>query len=332
MVTTRDQASRSGSSKELRIAVLVPCYNEAASIATVIGDFREALPSAEIIVYDNNSADDTAKIALAAGATVRAEPWQGKGNVVRRMFADIEADVYVLVDGDGTYAASRAPELIDRLLEDGLDMVNAARVAISVDAYRAGHRFGNRLLTGLVTSIFGRRFTDILSGYRVFSRRFVKSFPALASGFEIETELTVHALELRMPIAEITTEYRGRPTGSSSKLRTYSDGLRILRTILVLVKEERPLPFFSLLFLLLTGTSLALGWPLVAEFLQTGLVPRFPTAILATGMMLLGFLSLACGLILDTVTRGRRELKRLQYLTIPMLPSRRGLRRRHQDR
>ena len=320
--------SVSASSGDLMIAVLVPCYNEAASIGGVVDDFREALPKAEIFVYDNNSTDGTIEIARAAGAAVRVEPWQGKGNVVRRMFADVDADVYVLVDGDGTYDAARAPDLVDTLLEDGLDMVNASRIATSEDAYRRGHRLGNRVLTNLVTGIFGRRFTDILSGYRVFSRRFVKSFPALASGFEIETELTVHALELRMPIAEVPTEYRERPPGSSSKLRTYSDGFRILRTILVLVKEERPLPFFGMLFALLCGTSLVIGWPLIREYIETGLVPRFPTAILATGLMLLGFLSLACGLILDTVTRGRRELKRLQYLTIPIHPSRRATRRR----
>ena len=311
----------------LRIAVLVPCFNEEASIGRVVTDFLAVMPSARVYVYDNNSSDRTVQEAERAGAVVRREPWQGKGNVVRRMFADVEADVYVLVDGDGTYDAFVAPRLVSVLLEDGLDMVNAARVATATEAFRPGHRFGNRFLTSLVTSVFGRRITDILSGYRIFSRRFVKSFPALASGFEIETELTVHALELRMPIAEVATSYGARLPGSASKLRTYTDGLRILKTIVVLVKEERPLAFFTGLFVFLVSLSLLLGWPLLAEFLETGLVPRLPTAVLATGLMLLAFLSLACGMILDTVTRGRRELKRLQYLSVPLQPSRRASRR-----
>jgi glycosyltransferase involved in cell wall biosynthesis len=299
-----------------RVAVLVPCYNEASTVAGVVKAFQAALPSATIYVYDNNSTDGTAEHARAAGAVVRKETLQGKGNVIRRMFADVDADIYVLVDGDGTYDAASAPKMIDRLLDDDLDMVNAARDASEGTAYRLGHRFGNRLLTGIVSHIFGNRLSDMLSGYRVFSRRFAKSFPGLAHGFEIETELTVHALELRLPIAEIRAPYGARPPGSISKLGTVRDGIRVLWTILVLVKEERPLPFFSLIAALLALSSVVLTVPIVITFVETGLVPRVPTAVLATGMMLLAFLSFACGLILDTVTRGRRELKRLHYLSI----------------
>jgi glycosyltransferase involved in cell wall biosynthesis len=297
-----------------RIAVLIPCYNEAGAIETVIRSFAAALPEATIYVYDNNSSDDTKERAARAGAIVRTETFQGKGNVVRRMFADIEAEVYVLVDGDGTYDAASAPQMVEHLLLHSLDMVNGARVATTSGAFRPGHKFGNKLLTGAVAVIFGDRIKDMLSGYRVFSRRFVKSFPALASGFETETELTVHALELRLPIAEISTPYSDRPAGSESKLRTYRDGFRILRTIVVLVKEERPLQFFSCVATLLFAAALLLGWSLVAEFLATGLVPRVPTAILATGLIVLSFISFIAGLILDTVTHGRRELKRLHYL------------------
>lgn len=313
--------------RELQIAVLIPCFNEVACIAEVVAGFRRVMPGAVIYVYDNNSADGTADTARAAGAIVRHEPRQGKGNVIRRMFADIEADVYVLVDGDGTYDAGSAPRLVDLLLEDELDMVNAAREEQSEAAYRRGHRFGNRLLTGIVMHIFGRQLTDMLSGYRVLSRRFVKSFPALSVGFETETELTVHALELRMPIAEVRTPYRERAAGSTSKLRTYRDGFRILRTIATLVKEERPLESFGAGFVVLAMSSVVLGWPVVSTFVETGLVPRLPTAVLSTGLMLLAFLSLACGLILDTVTRGRRELRRLHYLQLPLVRSRRGSRR-----
>jgi glycosyltransferase involved in cell wall biosynthesis len=299
-----------------RIAVLVPCYNEAQTVAGVVTAFRATLPSATVYVYDNNSTDDTSAQAGAAGAVVRKEPLQGKGNVIRRMFADIDADIYVLVDGDGTYDAASAPRMIDRLIDDDLDMVNAARDATD-SAYRPGHRFGNKLLTGIVSHIFGNRVTDMLSGYRVFSRRFAKSFPGLAHGFEIETELTVHALELRLPIAEVRAPYGSRPLGSVSKLATIRDGFRVLWTIVVLIKEERPLPFFSLIAALLAGTSVLLTVPIFITFVETGLVPRMPTAVLATGIMVLAFLSLTCGLILDTVTRGRRELKRLHYLSIP---------------
>jgi glycosyltransferase involved in cell wall biosynthesis len=299
------------------IAVLIPCYNEEVTIAGVVEEFRLALPDADIFVYDNNSSDRTVEAASLAGAIVRHEPLQGKGNVVRRMFADIEADVYVLVDGDDTYQASAAPKLVRKLEEGNLDMVNAARITDIKAAYRTGHRLGNRVLTGMVQLIFGSRISDMLSGYRVFSRRFVKSFPALSTGFEIETELTVHALELRMPISEVRTSYKDRPEGSISKLSTFQDGFRIMKTIAMLLKEERPLQFFSAIFAILAATSVILAWPVVTEFLATGLVPRFPTAILSTGIMLLAFHSLFSGLVLQTVTLGRKELKRLAYLAIP---------------
>jgi len=301
-----------------QIAVLIPCLNEEAAVPRVVADFRKHLPQALIFVYDNGSTDHTAEVARQAGAIVRCEPLKGKGNVVRRMFADIEADIYVLVDGDDTYDAASAPALIRRLVDNSLDMVNGAREEKSEAAYRRGHRFGNRLLTGLVAKLFGERMTDMLSGYRVFSRRFVKSFPALASGFETETELTVHALELRLPIAEVMTPYRERPPASSSKLRTIPDGIRIMRLIMRLVREERPLEFFSAVAALLAFASVVLAVPVVADYLRTGQVPRLPTAVLSTGLMLLSFLSLVCGLILSTVTRGRTEAKRLHYLSIPL--------------
>lgn len=300
------------------VAVLIPCYNEELTIANVVRDFRAALPQARIYVYDNNSKDRTREVAKAAGAIVRREVFQGKGNVVRRMFADIEADVYVLVDGDDTYSAATAPEMVKALIDEQLDMVNGRRVTDIQAAYRPGHRLGNVMLTSMVAAIFGNRFQDMLSGYRVFSRRFVKSFPALATGFEIETELTVHALELRMCTLEMDTPYKDRPEGSVSKLRTYRDGLRILRTILLLVKEERPLQFFGGIFAILQLLSVTISIPLLITYVHTGLVPRFPTAILVVGMTLLAFLSLACGLILDTVTLGRREAKRVRYLSIPV--------------
>ena len=301
----------------MSVAVLIPCFNEAVAIGQVVRDFREALPDATIYVYDNNSTDDTRAVARAAGAVVRLETLQGKGHVLRRMFADIDADLYVLVDGDGTYEAEAAPRLIARLREDGLDMVNASRVTDRTAAYRRGHVLGNRVLTGLVATIFGKRLSDMLSGYRVFSRRFVKSFPALSAGFETETELTVHALELRMPVAEVPTRYIERAEGSASKLRTYRDGFRILRTIVVLLKQERPLAFFSSIGLAMLVAGLALGVPVVVEFLRTAQVPRLPTAVLALGFVLIACLSLMCGLILDSVTRGRAEFKRLVYLGLP---------------
>ena len=302
------------------IAVLVPCYNEEVTIRTVVADFRRVLPEATIYVYDNNSTDRTSEMARAAGAVVRSEVLQGKGNVVRRMFADIEAEVYLLVDGDATYDAASAPAMIRRLVDDRLDMVNGARVTEVRAAYRPGHRFGNRLLTGLVAWTFGNGLTDMLSGYRVFSRRYVKSFPSLAVGFEIETELTIHALHLRMPIAEIATPYRERPSGSTSKLSTYRDGLRILWRILVFIKEERPMAFFSLIGLGFCLLAVVLMVPILQEFLATGLVPRLPTAVLSMGLMTIGFISFACGLILDTVSRGRSEMKRMRYLSTPPAP------------
>lgn len=302
---------------ELRTAVLIPAYNEEAAIAQTVKEFKQALPHARIYVYDNNSKDRTTEVARAAGAIVRTERLQGKGNVVRRMFADIEADIYVLVDGDATYDAASAPAMIQLLLNEKLDMVNGARITQIEKAYRPGHRFGNWLLTSMVAWIFGNRFKDMLSGYRIFSRRYVKSFPALAAGFETETELTVHALELRMPTAEVTTPYKDRPEGSVSKLNTFRDGFRILWTIVTLVKEERPMPFFSLMAVLLVAACILLIIPILVEYLATGLVPRLPTAILSLGLGMMGFLSLACGLILETVTRGRREMKRMRYLNIP---------------
>ncbi|HVY99616.1 MAG TPA: glycosyltransferase family 2 protein [Dongiaceae bacterium] len=302
--------------KDLRLAVLVPCYNEAAAIERVVGGFRAALPGARIMVFDNNSTDATVALAAKAGAETRHVQQQGKGHVVRRMFADVEADVYLLVDGDATYDAASAPAMVDRLLQDGLDMVVGCRRDSESAAYRRGHRFGNRLLTEFVAHVFGRAFTDILSGYRVFSRRFVKSFPALATGFEIETELTVHALELRMPIGEVETPYYARPEGSASKLHTYRDGWRILTTIIRLYQLQRPLSFFTSIAAVLAAASVLLAIPLVITYFQTGLVPRLPTAVLTTGMMVLASLSLTCGLILDNVTRGRQELKRLHYLGI----------------
>lgn len=299
------------------IAVLIPCHNEASAIGKVVEDFRAALPGAAVYVYDNNSTDATVTQALAAGARVYTEPLQGKGHVVRRMFSDIEADVYVLVDGDDTYLAASAPAMVERLLAERLDMVNGARITSIVAAYRRGHRLGNQIFSTLVRRTFGSRIRDLLSGYRVFSRRFVKSFPALSSGFEIETELTIHALELDLPIGEVDTPYKDRPTGSASKLRTYSDGIRILRTILALIKNERPLYFFSVAAVVFFVTAIVLGFPIFVEFHRTHLVPRLPTAVAATGLVLLSFLSLVCGLILDSVARGRKEIKRMMYLAIP---------------
>lgn len=301
-----------------RVAVLLPCYNEAAAIAQTVADFRAALPDATIYVYDNNSTDKTVEVAAAAGAIVRTERMQGKGNVVRRMFADVEADIYVMADGDATYEAAAAPGLIDLLVNDQLDMVVGARKSEVEAAYRRGHRLGNAMLTGMLAWLFGRSFTDILSGYRVFSRRFVKSFPVLSEGFEIETEISVHALELRMPVAERVTAYAARPEGSESKLSTYRDGWRILRTILSLFRIEKPLAFFGIIGAALALIAIGISIPLFLTFFETGLVPRLPTAVLAMGIMLLAFLNGFCGLILDTVVRGRREMRRLAYLAHPV--------------
>jgi glycosyltransferase involved in cell wall biosynthesis len=300
-----------------RIAILLPCYNEEAAIAQTIAGFRAALPDAAIYVYDNNSADRTRAVAAEAGAIVRSERMQGKGHVVRRMFADVEADVYVMADGDATYDASAAPTLVARLLDEQLDMVVGARQSEVEEAYRRGHRLGNRLFTGLLARLFGRSFTDIFSGYRVFSRRFVKSFPALSAGFETETEISVHALELAMPVGEVVTTYGARPEGSVSKLSTWRDGWRIAKTIVHLFRLERPILFYGTLAAILAAAAVLLSIPLAITYAKTGLVPRFPTALLATGLMLLAALSFFTGLILDTVVRGRREMRRLHYLSFP---------------
>jgi glycosyltransferase involved in cell wall biosynthesis len=301
----------------MRLAVLVPCFNEEAAVATVVADFRKALPAAKIYVYDNNSSDGTAAVAREAGAEVRSERRQGKGHVVRRMFADIDADIYVLVDGDATYDAPSAPRMVERLVDEHLDMVVGLRIDQAVAAYRRGHRTGNRMLTGFLSSVFGQAFKDILSGYRVFSRRFVKSFPVLSDGFEIETELTVHALELAMPVAEIETPYYARPEGSVSKLNTWRDGFRILGTILKLYRSEKPLRFFVVIGMFLALVSFGLAVPVIITYLEEGIVPRLPTAVLSTGLMIVAVLSVSSGMVLDTVTRGRREMKLLAYLSQP---------------
>jgi hypothetical protein len=302
-----------------RIAILIPCRNEEAAIGKVMSDFKRALPDAVVYVYDNNSTDHTILEARAAGAVVRREQLQGKGHVVRRMFADVDADIYILVDGDDTYDANAASGMLAMLIERQLDMVSAARYGAMRDAYRLGHRLGNVFLSALVSWAFGGGITDLLSGYRVFSRRFVKSFPALSSGFETETEFTIHALTLHMPVQEVRARYRNRAAGTSSKLSTFKDGIRILRAIVTLIEHERPLPVFSLNAMLLMVLGTGLGLPVVMEYLRTGQVPRLPTALLATGLVLLAHLSLTCGLILDAVSRGRKENKRLAYLAIPPL-------------
>ncbi|WP_410016129.1 glycosyltransferase family 2 protein [Sodalis sp. C49] len=305
--------------KPIEVAILIPCFNEEISIGKVISDFNAILPSASIYVFDNNSSDQTVSLAKSHGVKVFSVLQRGKGNVVRRMFADVEADVYVLVDGDATYDASSCQKLIDKLLNERLDMVVGTREHTEKEAYRAGHTFGNKVLTGCVKSIFGGKFSDMLSGYRVFSRRYAKSFPAMAKGFETETELTVHALELRMPYCEIETPYSPRMEGSSSKLSTYKDGIRILKTIIKLYSSERPLFFYSLLALLFAVSGIILAIPLAQQFFETGLVPRLPTALLSTGLMILSAISFITGLILENVTTGRREMKRLAYLKIPIV-------------
>ncbi|MGE0775620.1 MAG: glycosyltransferase family 2 protein [Sphingomonadaceae bacterium] len=304
-------------SRPARVAVILPCYNEEAAIAATVSGFRAALPDADIYVFDNNSGDRTAEVARQAGAIVRTERMQGKGHVVRRMFADVEADIYVMADGDATYDAVAAPKMVAMMLEERLDMVVGARKDEVEAAYRRGHRLGNAIFTGLLAWLFGRSFSDIFSGYRVFSRRFVKSFPVLSSGFEIETEISVHALELRMPVAEIITIYGARPEGSVSKLSTYSDGLRIMRAIVTLFRIERPVLFFGGIGGVFGLAAILLAIPLILTYFETGLVPRFPTAILVTGLMILAVLNGMCGLILDTVVRGRREVRRLAYLALP---------------
>jgi len=315
-MSSNQDLTGSASRAPYEVAVLVPCYNEERAIGKVVADFRAALPDAKIYVYDNNSTDGTVELAKQAGAVVRREIHQGKGYVVRRMFNDVEADVYVLVDGDATYDAASAPAMVSKLIEERLDMVVAARIDREEEAYRPGHRAGNRLLTGVVGHMFGHAFSDILSGYRVFSRRFVKSFPILSGGFEIETELTVHALELELPVGEVATPYYSRPSGSTSKLSTWSDGFRILWTTFRLYRAERPLALFGGFGVALAIISMGLAIPIFITYVQEGLVPRLPTAVLSTGLMLIAFLSMACGLILDTVTRGRRELKLIAYLAL----------------
>jgi len=305
-----------------RIAVLLPCYNEEAAIAQTVAGFRAALPDARIYVFDNNSRDRTVEVARAAGAIVRTERMQGKGNVVRRMFADIDADIYVMADGDATYDPESAPAMVARLIDDGLDMVVGTRVHEAADAYRRGHVLGNRMMTGILAKLFGRSFTDIFSGYRVFSRRFVKSFPVLSAGFEIETEMSVHALELKMPVGELETRYFARGEGSESKLSTYGDGFRIGRTIMTLYRIEKPMLFFGIIAAAFALLSVILAIPLGVTYAETGLVPRLPTALLATGLMILAFLNLFAGLILDTVVRGRREVRRLAYLSFPAVATR----------
>jgi glycosyltransferase involved in cell wall biosynthesis len=312
-----DRVETAGHRQPPRVAVLVPCFNEEAAVAKVVGDFRAALPAAVIYVYDNNSSDRTVAVAREAGAVVRKETRQGKGHVVRRMFADVDADIYVLVDGDATYDAPSAPKLIERLVAERLDMVVGRRIEQSTTSYRPGHRFGNQLLTGFLWAVFGRAFADILSGYRVFSRRFVKSFPVLSDGFEIETELTVHALELALPLAELDTPYFARPEGSFSKLNTWRDGFRILATIGRLYRSERPLRFFTVIGIVLALLSVGLAVPIFITYFELGIVPRLPTAVLSTGLMILAVLSISSGLVLDTVTRGRREMKLLAYLAQP---------------
>ena len=302
----------------LRIAVLLPCYNEEAAIVRTVEGFRAVLPGATIYVYDNNSRDRTVELARGAGAEVRTERMQGKGNVVRRMFADVDADVYIMADGDLTYDPAAAPAMVKLLLDDRLDMVVGIRQHEKKDAYRGGHVLGNRVFTGLLSRLFGRSFSDIFSGYRVFSRRFVKSFPVLSEGFEIETEISVHALELRMPVGEVETAYGARPEGSESKLSTFRDGWRILKTIGTLYRIERPVLFYGSIGALFLLGAIILAVPLVLTYLDTGLVPRFPTAILVTGMSIIAVLCVFAGLILDTVTRGRREMRRLAYLAQPV--------------
>jgi glycosyltransferase involved in cell wall biosynthesis len=303
----------------LTVALIVPCFNEETTIAQVLREFKAAIPGLDLYVFNNASTDRTAEFAKAESARVVNVPLKGKGNVVRRMFSDVEADVYVMVDGDATYHAPSVTNMIDKLFDEQLDMVVGCRktpTSIAADAYRNGHQWGNRVLTQSVMTIFGGHFTDMLSGYRVFSRRYVKSIPALSEGFEIETELTIHALELRMPYGEVETPYGARPPGSESKLSTYKDGLKIAKTIFKLYATEKPFAFFGLLALIIALSAVGLAWPILDEYLNSGTVPRFPTAILSASMMICSLLSLLCGLILDTITRARHEMKRIAYLSI----------------
>ena len=317
----KHQETQDVSISDFKVAILIPCYNEAPAIHKTVSDFKREVPEGIVYVFDNSSTDRTPEIARAAGARVVHAPLRGKGNVVRRMFADIDADIYLMADGDSTYDTGSAPKLIDKLLHENLDMVVGCRVDQgAAETYRPGHRFGNRILTKSVQRIFGGQFTDMLSGYRAFSRRYVKSFPGLSTGFEIETELTIHALELRMPCGELATPYHARPEASHSKLSTYRDGLRILKTIARMYMVERPLQFFCMIGFVFACISVLLAFPLFMEYLETGLVPRMPTAVLSVGLMLSGQLAIVCGFVLDTVTRGRHELRRIAYLACPGLP------------
>ena len=317
---TSDLSSERTGSPDL--AVLIPCFNEAVALPAVIADFREAFPDATVYVFDNNSTDGSIDVARRCGARVRKEPQQGKGNVVRRMFADVDADVYLLVDGDDTYSAKTGPAMVRMLLEQRLDMVVARRISADASSYRFGHQLGNRTFTSIVGWLFGSRVSDLLSGYRVLSRRFVKSFPALSTGFEIETELTVHALSLNIPLGEIPSEYSGRPAASESKLHTVRDGVRILLVILRLTKAEKPLLFFSAIFTALAVAAVILGVPLILEWLQTGLVTRLPTALLSASLMVTGFLGLTNGILLSSLARNQREIKRMHYVNLPWLGNR----------
>ena len=297
-----------------KVAVLIPCYNEELTIAKVVKDCKKYLPEAEIVVCDNNSTDKTAETAKKAGAKVLFENRQGKGNAVRRMFADIDADVYVMIDGDGTYDIKAIPNLIKILQDEKSDMVVGVRKETEDACYRSGHRGGNKVLTKIVELILGYKLRDMLSGLRVFSKRFVKTFPAESKGFEIETELTIFALSRRLPTKEIDTNYFSRPEGSFSKLSTYKDGIRILKTIVFLIKEECPMMFFGMISLFLFLVGLGLGIPVVIEYLNTGLVPRFPTAILASSLMICSFISLLMGIVLESVAKVKKEIGRANYL------------------
>lgn len=301
----------------MNIAVLIPCYNEALSITKVVQDCKKYIPNATVYVYDNNSKDETAKLAKQAGAFVYYEKHQGKGNVIRRMFADIDADIYVMTDGDDTYDIASVPQMIDKLIDEKLDMVTAVRKSKSQQAYRTGHQFGNVLMTTIVNLFFGKQTEDMLSGLRVFSKRFVKSFPANSKGFEIETELTVFAASMRLPVADFDTPYYARPEGSVSKLSTFKDGWKILKMIAILIKEERPLFFFGLAAFFCGLLSLICATPIIFEYIKTGLVPRLPTAVLSVGFMLCAGVCLTIALILDTVAKTRQELRRTKYLGIP---------------
>lgn len=305
-----------------KVVVLIPCFNEAVALPTVIADFKEEFPGATIYVYDNNSSDGSADVARQCGAQVRQEFQQGKGYVVRRMFADVDANIYLLVDGDDTYSAKSGLTMVKMLLDQQLDMVVAKRISGDTNSYPFGHQLGNRAFTGIVGWVFGRRISDMLSGYRVLSRRFVKSFPALSTGFEIETELTVHALSLGIPFGEISSEYTGRPVESVSKLHTVKDGIRILLMILRLTKAEKPLLFFSVVFVLLAGAALVLGVPVILEWLETGLVTRMPTALLSASLMVIGFLGITNGIVLSSLARIQREIKRMHYVNLPWLGNR----------